>query len=149
MLGFLKSIPGVGDILALTFLFEIEDINKFPRVQNFVSYCRVVKCIRESSGKTYAPKNAKIGNPTLRWAFSEAAVTFIRYCPEVKKLHQKRIQKFGKAKAYSIMAHKLARAVYFMLKRKRAFDVNVFCGNERVERTNQAPNYDLIGIKHI
>lgn len=148
LLGFLKSIPGVGDILALTFIFEIDDINRFPKVQNFVSYCRVVKCQRESAGKKYASKNTKIGNATLKWAFSEAAIALIRYCPEVKKSHLKRVQKFGKAKSYTIMAHKLARAVYYILKRRKAFDVNIFCGLKRVEQTSLAHNYDHIDIKH-
>ncbi len=123
----LKSIPGIGDVLALTILYEIEDINRFPRVQNFVSYCRVVKCQRESGGKQYASKNTKIGNANLKWAFSEAAVMFIRYCPEIKSYHQRLVQKFGNGKAYSIMAHKLARAVYYVLKRRKAFDIDRFC----------------------
>ena len=120
----LQTIPGVGDILALSILYEIHDINRFKRVQNFVSYCRVVKCQRESGGKKFASKNTKIGNPNLKWVFSEAAVHFIRYCPDVKIYHQKLIHKYGNAKAYSIMAHKIARAVYYMLK---PFDVEKFC----------------------
>lgn len=47
----LKTIPGVGRILGLTILYEIQDIERFPKVQNFASYCRLVKCPRESSGK--------------------------------------------------------------------------------------------------
>ena len=62
----LQTIPGVGDILALSILYEIHDINRFKRVQNFVSYCRVVKCQRESGGKKFASKNTKIGNPNLK-----------------------------------------------------------------------------------
>ena len=123
----LQTIPGVGDILALSILYEIHDINRFKRVQNFVSYCRVVKCQRESGGKKFASKNTKIGNPNLKWAFSEAAVHFIKYCPDVKIYHQKMIHKYGNAKAYSIMAHKLARVVFYMLKRRKPFDLEKFC----------------------
>jgi transposase len=49
----LRSVPGVGKILALTILYEIHDIDRFPRVQEFVSYCRLVKCSRQSAGKNY------------------------------------------------------------------------------------------------
>jgi transposase len=47
----LRSIPGVGKILALVLLYEIHDIHRFPRVQEFVSYSRLVKCAKESAGK--------------------------------------------------------------------------------------------------
>jgi transposase len=47
----LRSIPGVGTILALVLLYDIHDIRRFPRVQEFVSYCRLVKWAKESAGK--------------------------------------------------------------------------------------------------
>jgi hypothetical protein len=46
----LKSIPGVGPILALVILYEIGDIRRFPKVGNFISYARLVKCAHESAG---------------------------------------------------------------------------------------------------
>ena len=47
----LRSVPGIGKILALVILYEVQDIGRFPRVQDFVSYCRLVKCTKESAGK--------------------------------------------------------------------------------------------------
>ena len=47
----LRSVPGIGQILALVILYEVQDIGRFPRVQDFVSYCRLVKCTKESAGK--------------------------------------------------------------------------------------------------
>src|SRR5919109_772677 len=47
----LRTVPGIGKILALTLLYEIHDIARFERVQQFVSYCRLVKCARRSAGK--------------------------------------------------------------------------------------------------
>src|SRR5215471_21151262 len=70
----LQSIPGVGKILALVMLYEIHDICRFPRVQDFASYCRLVKCAKESAGKRSGTSGSKIGNAHLKWAFSEAAV---------------------------------------------------------------------------
>lgn len=40
-LALLQSVPGVGRILGLVMLYEIEDIACFPRVQDFASYCRL------------------------------------------------------------------------------------------------------------
>ena len=74
----LKTISGVGDILALTILYEVGDISRFDSVQKFASYSRLVKCKAESAGKTYGTQGNKIGNAHLKWAFSEAAVLYLR-----------------------------------------------------------------------
>lgn len=55
----LKSIQGIGDILSRVILYEIHSIDRFERVQDFVSYCRLVKCKRESAGKSYGTGGAK------------------------------------------------------------------------------------------
>ncbi len=125
-LSLLKTIPGVGRIIALILLYEIEDISHFPRVQDFASYCRLVKCTRESNGKKYGTAGKKIGNAHLRWAFSEAAQLFLRTNDAGQKYHRKLVSKHGKGKALSIPAHKLGRAVYFMLKNRQGFDMNKF-----------------------
>jgi transposase len=122
----LRSIPGVGKILALVLLYEIQDINRFPRVQEFVSYCRLVKCAKESAGKRYGTSGKKIGNAYLKWAFSEAAVLFLRNNPAGQKYLARLERKHGKGKALTVLAHKLARAVYYMLKRDTAFDGDKF-----------------------
>jgi len=74
----LDSVPGIGKILALVILYEVHDIRRFPRVQDFVSYCRLVKSKKESAGKTYGTSGNKIGNANLKWAFSEASVLFLK-----------------------------------------------------------------------
>lgn len=122
----LRSVPGIGKILALVILYEVHDITRFEKVGNFLSYARLVKCARESAGKRYGTSGSKIGNVHLRWAFGEAACLFLRNNPDGKRLHEKLVKKHGKAKALSIIAQKLGRTVYFMLKRKKAFDMNKF-----------------------
>jgi transposase len=125
----LRSIPGVGKILALVLLYEIHDIRRFPSVQDFASYCRLVKCARESAGKRYGNSGTKIGNAYLKWAFSEAAVLFLRNNPAGQKHLARLEKKHGKGKALTILAHKLARAVYYMLKRETVFELDKFlCG---------------------
>ena len=125
----LRSVHGIGKILSLVILYEIHDINRFPRVQDFASYSRLVKCAKESAGKRYGTSGKKIGNAHLKWAFSEAAVLFLRGNPEGLKFKKRLEKKHGKSKALSILAHELGRATYYMLKRKKAFDMNKFLKN--------------------
>jgi transposase len=122
----LQSVYGIGKIGALTILDEIENIKRFPRVQDFVSYARLVKCEKTSAGKSYGTGGNKIGNAHLKWAFSEAAVLFLRGNEPAKKWFERQTKKHGKGKALSILAHKLGRAVYFMLKNKEPFDMQKF-----------------------
>lgn len=118
----LRSVHGIGSILALVMLYEIHDINRFETVQQFASYCRLVKCAHESAGKKKGAGGAKIGNPHLKWAFSEAAMLFVRHNPPAKNLMDHLTSIHGKGKALSILAHKLARAIYYMLKNNTPFD---------------------------
>lgn len=122
----LRSVPGIGKILALVILYEIETIERFPKVGNFLSYARLVKCARESAGKRYGTGGAKIGNVHLRWAFGEAACLFLRNNPEGQRYHERLVKQYGKSKALSIIAQKLGRAVYVMLKRQETFDMKKF-----------------------
>lgn len=122
----LRSVPGIGKILALVILYEIQDISRFPRVQDFVSYARLVKCAKESAGKHYGYSGKRIGNAFLKWAFSEAAVLFLRGNEAAQKYVDRLARKHGKGKAITILAHRLGRAVYHMLQRGEAFDSERF-----------------------
>src|SRR4030095_10521299 len=82
----LRSVPGIGKILALTILYEIHDVKRFDRVQEFASYARLVECAHESAGKKLGTGGSKQGNVHLKWAFSEAAVTFLRHSIDGKKV---------------------------------------------------------------
>jgi transposase len=122
----LQTVPGIGKILSLVLLYEIHDIQRFPRVQDFLSYCRLVKCVKESAGKRYGTSGTKIGNAHLKWAFSEAAVLFLRDNLAGQKSLARLEQKHGQGKALTLLAQKLARAVYYMLTRGTAFDMDTF-----------------------
>ena len=125
----LRSIHGADLILPLVILYEIQDIARFARVQDFVSYCRLVKPSRESAGKILGHSGKKIGNAHLKWAFSELATTFLRGNPRAQALHERLKARHGKGKALSIIAAKLARAVYYMLSRGKVFDPDKFFQN--------------------
>src|SRR3970282_408039 len=105
----LRSVPGIGKILALTILYEIHDIARFDRVQEFASYARLIKCTHQSAGKKRGFGGAKMGNVHLKWAFSEAAVTFLRHSRDGQKLRARIEKKHGKGKALSILAPKIGR----------------------------------------
>jgi transposase len=122
----LRSVPGIGKVLALTILYEIHDITRFDRVQEFASYARLIKCTKESGGKKLGTGGAKMGNVHLKWAFSEAAVTFLRHNSAGKKILARLEKTHGKGKALSILAHKIGRAVYYMLSRGTVFSTEKF-----------------------
>jgi transposase len=122
----LRSVPGIGKVLALTILYEIHDITRFDRVQEFASYARLVKCAHTSAGKTLGTGGAKMGNGHLKWAFSEAAVLFLRHAAGAKALLHALEQQHGKGKALSILAHKIGRAVFYMLSRGTVFSMEKF-----------------------
>lgn len=118
----LQTVPGIGRILALTILYEIGHIERFPTVQQFASYARLVKCKAQSAGKTYGTSGNKIGNAHLKWAFSEAAVLYLRGNDKARRYLNSLQKRMSKAKALSVLAHKLGRCVYFMLRNKTVFD---------------------------
>ena len=122
----LRTVPGIGKILSLVILYEIHDINRFKRPQELASYSRLVRCSRESAGKVSGSGGKKIGNVHLKWAFSEAAVGFLRKNEEGKKLYDRLVQKHCKGKALTVLAHKLARAVYHIWKHDTVFDQEKF-----------------------
>ena len=122
----LRTVPGIGKILGLTLLYEIQDWKRFPGVGNFLSYSRLVRGDRESAGKKGKPGGAKMGNVHLKWAFSEAAALFLRGNPPGKKFFARLERKHSKGKAMGVLAARLGRAVYFMLKRHEPFDMKRF-----------------------
>jgi transposase len=122
----LRSIPGVGQILALVILYEVHDVKRFPAVQDFSSYARLIKPVKESNGKWAGHSNKKIGNHHLKWAIKEAAVLMLRASSQAKNYLAKLEKQYNKGKALGILTHKLGRAIYFMLKNKKAFDMEQF-----------------------
>jgi transposase len=129
-LGRLRSVPGIGPIVCLVWLYEIHDIHRFPRVQDLASDCHVVTCAHESGGKRYGTSGHNIGNVHLKWAISEAAVLFLVYNPQGQKYYRCLEKKHGPGKALTVLAHTLARAVYVLLKRHTTFEMDTFMQRE-------------------
>jgi len=129
MVHLLSSIRGIGKILTLVLLYEIQDITRFPTKGQFLSYSRLVRCAKESAGKKVGKSNKKIGNSYLRWAFGEAAVLFLKGNPDAQKWIEKQTSKHGKGKALAILAKKLGQTVYVMLQKNQCFDEERFMRN--------------------
>jgi hypothetical protein len=125
-----QSVPGIGKILRLVLLYEIHASTRFPRVQEFVSDCRLVTCAKESAGKRDGTSGTKIGHAYLTWAFSEAAGLCLRHNPAGQKYLARLENKHGKGKALTVLAHQLARAVYPMLKRDVVFALDILLQSE-------------------
>ena len=120
----LRSSPGVGTILALVLRYEIHALRRFPRGQEFVSSGRLVKGAQASAGKRSGTSGKTIGNAYLTWAFSEAAVLFLRNHPVGQQDRARLEKRHGKGNAFTVLAHQLAHAVDDMLTRDPAFDLD-------------------------
>jgi transposase len=120
----LRTVWGIGPILALTVMLEVGDIKRFKRVGNFASYCRLVKTDRLNVGKRKGSGNSKNGNPYLSWAFSEAAHFAIRYHATARRFYQRKLAKTNGIVAVRALAHKLARASYHVMRDNVEFNPN-------------------------
>jgi transposase len=121
--GLLKTVPGIGQILALTIMLETGQIQRFPTVGDYASYCRCVGSQKLSNGKRKGSGNTKNGNKYLAWAFVEAANFAIRFNSKIKSFYQRKKAKSHGVLAIKAVAHKLCRACYYIMKDQVAFDV--------------------------
>jgi len=112
----LRSMKGIGLTLGLTIMYETGDIGRFTRVGRYASYCRCVPSERRSNQRKKGAGNRKNGNPYLSRAFSEAAHSALRFQPQAKQCYDRKLARRGRLIAERALAHKLCRAVYFMLR---------------------------------
>jgi len=120
----LLTVSGIGEILGLTIMLETGQIARFAKVGNYASYCRCVGSEHLSNGKRKGRGNRKNGNRYLAWAYVEAANFAVRYNPQIKRYYQRKASRAKRIVAIKTVAHKLARACYYILRDQVAFDVN-------------------------
>ncbi len=118
----LRTIPGVGVILSLTIMLETGPIGRFAKVGNYASYCRKVPVCWTSDGKKKGNPNKNNGNKYLAWAFSEAAELARRFDATVRAYYNRKASKTNFMIAHSALAHKLARAAYYIMRDHVPFD---------------------------
>jgi transposase len=120
----LLTVSGIGEILGLTIMLETGEIGRFAKVGNYASYCRCVGSEHLSNGKRKGRGNTKNGNRYLAWAYIEAANFAVRYNPRIKRYYQRKRARTNGIVAIKTVAHKLARACYYILRDQVPFDVN-------------------------
>ncbi|HSF30184.1 MAG TPA: IS110 family transposase [Candidatus Tectomicrobia bacterium] len=120
----LQTVEGIGTILAQTIVLETGDIRRFSTVGQYASYCRCVQSTKISNGKRKGQGNVKNGNPYLAWAYMEAAQFAIRFSPTVQRFYQRKQAKSHLMVARKAVAHKLARACYYIMRDLMPFDVH-------------------------
>lgn len=118
----LLTIPGIGNILGLTIMLEVGDLNRFEKVGNYSSYCRCVGSSRISNGKKKGENNKKNGNKYLSWAYVEAANFAIRYCAKAQSFYQRRKAKTNGIVAIKALSNKISRASYYVMRDQVPFD---------------------------
>jgi transposase len=114
--GQLLTIPGVGNILAMTIMLEVGDIERFPKVGNFTSYCRCVPSKRLSDGKSKGYGNRKNGNRYLSWALTEAAQLGRRYNEQFRRYYNRKVAQANTSLATKALGNKLARICYYIIR---------------------------------
>ena len=119
----LRTVTGIGEVLATVILLETGSIERFADAGNYASYCRCVGSAYLSNGKKKAEGNTKNGNRYLAWAFVEAANFAVRSCEAARRFYQRKKAARNNTVAIKAVAHKLARACYHMLKNQQPFSV--------------------------
>jgi transposase len=120
---FLLSVDGIGKILGMTILLETGDIGRFKEVGHYASYSRCVDSRRISNAKKKGEGNRKNGNKYLGWAYVEGAHYAVRYSERIRRFFQRKKAKTNTTVAIKTVAHKLARACYYVIKDQVPFEV--------------------------
>lgn len=119
----LLTLPGVGQIVASTVTLETGPIERFSKVGCYASYCRKVNSRWTSNEKVKGHGNKKNGNKYLAWAFGEAAERARIFHKASREFYQHKLrQKKHPALAHGALAHKLARAAFYILRDNVPFD---------------------------
>lgn len=123
----LRSIPGVGPVLALTILAEGGDLRRFGHHRQFLKYCGL-DLAKSQSGQTRGrEKLSKRGNARLRFAFWFAATIAIRMRENAFRDKYERYIRSDpgspdrKRKALTAVAAKMARVAYGLVKNQSMY----------------------------
>lgn len=125
----LITIPGIGEILGVTIMLEVGDINRFKKPGNYSSYCRAVSSQRISNGKKKGENNRKNGNKYLSWAYTEAANFAIKFLPQAQKFYHKKKAQKNNIVAIKALSNKIVRASYYIMRDKVDFNPDILFGN--------------------
>jgi len=117
----LKSIPGIGEFLAVLIRYEIDNIGRFASVGKLCSYAGLVPSVYSTGGRTYHGRITKQGNKWLRWGLTEAVQTAIAKDLWLKRYYDRVKQRGGANKAKMAVARKLLEIIYRVWKERRPY----------------------------
>ncbi len=117
----LQTIPGVGQVMALTWALEIDDPHRFGSVRRAISYCGLCSAQRESAGKTRRGPLSKQRNKHLQWTLVEAAHLAPRWNPALRALRERELLRGSKNRAALAVARRLVAYLLAVDKRQSDF----------------------------
>lgn len=119
----LKTIPGIGDVIATSFIAEVGDIKRFASPEKLASYAGLTPITRQSGEKEWSGPISKHGSTTLRYLLIEAAYSHIRYAKDSKltRFFEMKKQAKGTKKAIVATARKMLEVIFYMLNRREAY----------------------------
>lgn len=118
----LQSIPGVGEIMALTWALEIDDPHRFGSIKEAVSFCGLCSAQDSSAGKTRRGPLSKQRNRHLQTVLVEVAKLAPRWNEELAAVREKALAKgSNKNEATLAVARKLVAYLLAVDKRGSVF----------------------------
>lgn len=103
----LQTIPGVGEIVALTWALETGEVKRFGSIAQAVSYCGLSSAQRASAGKQQRGPISKQRNPHLQTILIEAAKLAPRHNPQLAAVHERELARGNRNRATLAVARKL------------------------------------------
>jgi len=102
----LMTIPGVGEVTALTWTLEIGDPDRFS-IRQAISYCGLCSAQKESAGKEIRGPISKKRNKHLQAVLIEAAKLAPHWNPRLAEIHERELTKGNRNRATLAVARKL------------------------------------------
>lgn len=118
----LRSVPGIGPIIALTILAEAGDLRRFHHERQFLKFCGMDLSTSQSGAWRGHSRLSKRGNSRLRCALWMAATVAVRMTANTFRQKFERYTRSDpknadlKRKAYTACAAKMARVIYGLMK---------------------------------
>jgi transposase len=118
----LMSIPGIGELTALTWVLEIGDVSRFRSSRKAISYCGLCSAQHESAGKEQRGPISKKRNKHLQTKLIEAAKLAPNWNHELALLHEKELARGNKNRATLVVARKLVEYMLAVDRRGTDFE---------------------------
>ncbi len=103
----LMTIPGVGELTALTWVLEIGDPGRFASIRKAISYCGLCSAQRESAGKEQRGPISKKRNKHLQTMLIEAAKIAPYWNEQLAAVHERELRKGKRNRATLAVARRL------------------------------------------